>query len=99
MSEMARADAPSEPCTHASIVTKDEGAACGAGDHGNAAHHADPLCLQCVAFGSPGLAGAPDTGTIVPISVAAAAYSCNPSSHPASSGDAAYFCRGPPHAV
>lgn len=102
MPDMARADsapAPSEPCTHANVVADTDAAGCDAGDHGNGAHHADPLCLQCIAFGTPGLAGAPDIGTVVALPVVAAAYPCHPNSLPASRIDAAYFCRGPPHAV
>jgi hypothetical protein len=101
MPEMAHADsAPSsEPCTHADAVAGANAAGCDAGDHGSGAHHADPLCLQCIAFGTPGLPGAPDIGTVVALPVVAASYPCHPNSLPASRGEAAYSSRGPPVAV
>jgi hypothetical protein len=102
MPDMARADsapASSEPCTHANVVADTDAAGCDAGDHGNGAHHADPLCLQCIAFGTPGLAGAPDIGTVLALPAVAASYTGNPNSLPTSRIDAAYFSRGPPRAV
>lgn len=102
LQDMARADpaaAPSESCTHANIAVSNDNAACGDGDNGDASHHADPLCVQCIAFGSPGLPGAPDIAPDVALTAAASAYPGTPNSHPASHGEAACFCRGPPHAV
>jgi hypothetical protein len=69
----------------------------GAGHAGG--HHADPLCLQCIALGTPGLPGAPDIVPVIGITVFGITYSCTPSSLPTSRAAAAPLCRGPPVAV
>lgn len=86
--------AASEPCTHANVAAGDDG--CDAADHAGDAHHADPLCLQCVAFGVPGLPGAPDIVMVVSAPVGTTVYRCHPDSNTASRERAAQGCRGPP---
>lgn len=64
---------------------------------GAPSHHADPLCLQCIAFGTPGLPGVPDLPSVAvflqPVSAGYgfASDPSYPSRHPAAQG-----CRDPP---
>ena len=99
MADASIAASPSEPCTHANVLATDDGRGCGASDHAGGAHHADPLCLQCVAFGAPGLPGAPDIVVTVSTSVVEASYLCYPDTKAAARDLAAQGCRGPPVAV
>ena len=62
-------------------------------------HHADPLCLQCVAFGVPGLPGAPDIVVAVSTLVVENSYRCYSDTEAATRDLAAQGCRGPPVAA
>lgn len=91
------ADARFDFCLPASQPVHDDTDGDGAGHTDG--HHADPLCLQCIALGTPGLPGAPDIVPVAAIPVFGIAYSCTPSSLSTTRAAAVPFCRGPPYAV